>query len=189
MTTGRRRGPTETRPLILKAAAALFAEKGFAGASVRAIARSAAVDPALVHHFFGTKEALFVAAMEFPFDPVQIVPTIVEGPREEIGERMVRTFLGIWTDELVGPRMLAILRTATTSEQGAVLLREFVTATLLDRIGESLQVARLPIALAAGQMVGLVMMRYVLELEPVVSATDEELIALLAPVLQGYLGS
>jgi len=187
MTLGRRRGPTETRPLILKAAAQLFAEKGFDGASVRAIARNASVDPALVHHFFGTKEALFVAAMEFPFEPAQIVPRIVEGPREEIGERIVRTFLTVWGNDEARPRFLAIVRTATTSEQGAAMLREFITAALLNRVGDALEIPRLRITLAAAQMMGVVMMRYVLELEPVVSASDEELVEMLAPVIQGYL--
>src|SRR5206468_2899800 len=111
---GRRRGPTETRPLILKAASAAFAEKGFDGASVRGIARAASVDPALVHHFFGTKEALFVAAMEVPFDPAEVIPRILAGPSEELGERMVRTFLAIWGNEQARPRILAIIRTATT---------------------------------------------------------------------------
>jgi len=188
MTTGRRRGPTETRPLILKAAAQLFAEKGFDGASVRAIARTASVDPALVHHFFGTKEALFVAAMELPFNPALIVPRIVEGPREAVGERMVRTFLTIWGNEDARPKFLAIIRTATTSEQGAAMLREFVTATILNKVGDALEIPRLRIALAAAQMIGLVMFRYVLEIEPVVSASDDELVEMLAPVIQGYLG-
>src|SRR3954467_7302498 len=115
---GRRPGPTETRDAILAAARELFADKGDDGASARAIARSAGVDPALIHHFFGSKEGLFVAAMEFPFDPARLVPLLAAGPREEIGERIVRVFMTVWGDPQLRARALAILRSAATSEQG-----------------------------------------------------------------------
>ncbi|GAB3278011.1 TetR family transcriptional regulator [Actinocorallia lasiicapitis] len=185
---GRRRGPSETRPLILKAARELFAEKGFAGTSLRAIARSAGVDPALVHHFFDGKEALFVEAMEFPVDPSLLVAAILDGPRDELGERLARTFLGVWSHPEMRPRLLAIVRSAVTTDQGAAMLREFVTAALLTRIADALDVPRLNMVAAAAQMVGLVLLRYVIEVDDLVAASDEELIALLAPTLQQYLG-
>jgi AcrR family transcriptional regulator len=186
---GRRPGPSETRPVILAAARELFAEKGFDGASIRAIARAAEVDPALVHHFFGNKEALFVAAMEFPFDPTVVIPQVIaSGPREEIGERLVRAFLGLWSDDALRARALAVFRSAATSDQGADMFREFLTSAMLARVSELLELPRLRILVAIGQMIGVVIMRYLLEIEPIASATDEELVELLAPTLQRYLG-
>jgi len=186
---GRRPGPTETRPAILAAARELFAGKGYDGASIRAIARAAEVDPALIHHFYGNKEGLFIAAMEFPFDPTQIIPQVLTGgPREEIGERLVRIFLAVWGQGDFRSRALAVIRSAATSEQGATLLREFLTSALLGRVAEALEVPRLRILVGIAQMVGVVIMRYVLEIEPIASASDEELVELLAPTLQRYLG-
>jgi len=185
---GRRRGSAGTRPLILEAARELFAERGFDGTSLRAVARTAGVDPAMVHHFFAGKEALFVEAMEFPVDPARLVPQLLEGPREEIGERVVRTILGLWEDAEMRSRVLAILRSATAGEQGAAMLREFMTAALLDPVVERLGVPPERVAMAAAQMLGMVMMRFVLEVEPVVRATEEELVELLAPTFQRYLG-
>ncbi len=165
----------------------LFGDRGYDKASIRAIAREAGVDPALVHHFFGTKEELFAAAMQFPVDPAVLLGGIFAGPRSSIGERLARTFLGIWADERLRPQFLGIVRSATTSEQGAALLREFVSERILARVGDGLGTPTLNLTAAAAQMVGVVMLRYVLEIEPIASAGEEELVALLGPTLQRYL--
>jgi AcrR family transcriptional regulator len=187
--TGRRPGQSSSRADILAAARVLFGERGYDKASIRAIAGEAGVDPALVHHFFGTKDELFAAAMEFPVDPETVLPLILTGPREEIGERLVRTFLRIWQDPRVRPQFVGIIRSATTSETGATLLREFISSRLLARVAEALDVPRMNLNAAASQMVGVAMFRYVLELEPMASASEEELVALLAPTIQRYLGA
>ncbi|MCW2943673.1 MAG: TetR/AcrR family transcriptional regulator [Actinoallomurus sp.] len=184
---GRRPGPSSSRKDILAAARVLFGDRGYDKASIRAIAGEAGVDPALVHHFFGTKGELFAAAMEFPVDPASIVPRILDGPRSEIGERLVRTFLRFWEDPLLRPQFVGILRSATTSEQGAALLREFITSRIFARIAQGLGVPGLSLTAAAAQMIGVVMLRYVLEMEPMASADEDELVALLAPTVQRYL--
>lgn len=184
---GRRPGPTETRAAILRAARGLFAEKGYDRASVRAIARTAGVDPALVHHFYGNKEGLFIAAMEFPLDPAQAMPHILGGPREELGRRLALTFLGIWDDPKSRPQLLGMIRSAFTGEQAAAMLREFIGSALLSRVADALQIPRLRVTAAAGQLIGVVVLRYVLEIEPIKSATVDELVDLLAPTLQRYL--
>jgi AcrR family transcriptional regulator len=186
---GRRPGQSSSRADILAAARVLFGERGYDKASIRAIAGEAGVDPALVHHFFGTKDELFAAAMEFPVDPETVLPLILTGPREEIGERLVRTFLRIWQDPRVRPQFVGIIRSATTSETGATLLREFISSRLLARVAEALDVPRMNLNAAASQMGGVAMFRYVLELEPMASASEEELVALLAPTIQRYLGA
>lgn len=185
---GRRRGPSSSREEILAAARVLFGERGYDKASIRAIAGDAGVDPALVHHFFGTKEELFAAAMRFPVDPAVILPEILAGPPDRIGERLARTFLRIWGDPRLRPQFVGIVRSATTTEQGAALLRDFVAANLLARVAEHLETPRLNVTAAAAQMIGVVMLKYVLRIEPMASASDEELVALLAPTLQRYLG-
>jgi AcrR family transcriptional regulator len=184
---GRRPGRSSSRDDILAAARVLFGERGYDKASIRAIAGAAGVDPALVHHFFGAKEDLFAAAMEFPVDPETILPLILAGPRAEIGERLVRTFLRLWSDPRLRPQFVGIIRSATTSETGATLLRDFVTSQLFARVAAVLEVPGLNLNAAAAQLVGVVMFRYVLEMEPMASASDDELVALLAPTIQRYL--
>jgi AcrR family transcriptional regulator len=185
---GRRPGPSSSRADILAAARVLFGERGYDKASIRAIAGSAGVDPALVHHFFGTKEELFAAAMEFPVDPETILPLILAGPRAQIGERLVRTFLRFWSDPGLRPQFVGILRSATTSELGARLLRDFVSSRLIARVAAALEVPDLNLNAAAAQLVGVVMFRYVLQIEPMASASEDDLVALLAPTIQRYLG-
>jgi AcrR family transcriptional regulator len=184
---GRRPGPTETREKILAEARELFAEKGYDGASLRAIARAAGVDPALVHHFFGNKEGVFIEAMRFPVDPSVILPRIMASPRDRLGETMVRIFLDVWGDDERRAPMLAMLRSAMTNERAAALAREFVTVALFGRAKQATQAPPLGIQAAAGQMIGLMILRYVLRIEPMASATEDELIALVAPTLQRYL--
>src|SRR4029450_9243081 len=91
------------------AARIVFAEKGYDKASIRAIATEAKVDPALVHHYFGTKEKLFLASMNSPIDPVEVVPKALAGPREEAGKRLVTVVLSVW-DSPAGTAALGLRR-------------------------------------------------------------------------------
>ncbi|KAB1937195.1 TetR/AcrR family transcriptional regulator [Micromonospora sp. ALFpr18c] len=188
--TGRRPGNPGTREAILDAARAAFAERGFDAASIRAIAAAAGVDPALVHHYFGNKDQLFLTAMNFPVDPGQLVPRVLAGDRDGVGERMVRIFLGVW-DSPAGSAGVALLRSAVSNEWTARLLREFITTQVLRRVLEQLDVApaELPLrgSLVATQMIGLAMMRHVIRLEPVASADPEALAAAIGPTIQRYL--
>lgn len=183
---GRRPGPSSSRDDILAAARVLFGERGYDKASIRAIAREAGVDPALVHHFFGSKEELFVAAMELPVDPAVFLGQVLTGPQSELGERMARTFLRFWSDPRLRPQFIGVFRSAATTEQGAALLREFVTRTILARVAETLAIPTLNLAAAAAQMIGIAMLKYILQVEPLVSATEDDLVALLGPTLQRY---
>ncbi|MFG1837693.1 TetR family transcriptional regulator [Micromonospora sp. NPDC049175] len=188
--TGRRPGNPDTREAILDSARTAFAERGYDAASIRAIASTAGVDPALVHHYFGSKDQLFLAAMNFPFDPGQLVPKVLAGDPDGAGERLVRTFLGIW-DSPAGAAAQALLRSAVSNEWTARLLREFIATQVLRRVLEQLDVdpAQLPLrgSLVATQMIGLAMMRHVVRLEPVASADPETLVAAVGPTIQRYL--
>lgn len=187
--SGRRPGPTETREKILAAARDLFAEKGYDGTSLRAIARTAGVDPALVHHFYGTKDGVFVEAIRFPIDPAVVLARVASFPSERFGELMVRTFLDVWGDDERRRPLLGMLRSAMTNEQAAALLREFVTSTLLARAGKATGAPQLSLQAAAGQMIGLMILRYVVRVEPIASATEDELVELVAPTIQRYFTS
>ncbi|MEV4657560.1 TetR family transcriptional regulator [Micromonospora sp. NPDC049301] len=188
--TGRRPGNQDTRQAILDAAQAAFAERGFDAASIRAIAGTAGVDPALVHHYFGSKDQLFLAAMNSPVDPGELLPKVLAGDQDGIGERLVRTFLGVW-DSPAGTAGVALLRSAVSNEWTARLLREFITTQVLRRVLDQLDVepAQLPLrgSLIASQLIGLAMMRHVVRLEPVASADPETLVAAVGPTVQRYL--
>ncbi|TNY38927.1 TetR family transcriptional regulator [Thermomonospora catenispora] len=186
---GRRPGPTETRERILACARRLFAEKGYDGASLRGIAREAGVDPALVHHFFGGKQGVFVAAMRFPIDPAAVLEQVAHMPRERLGEALARVFLEVWDDPARRAPALALLRSAMTNEQAATMMRQFVSSALLGPITERYRIPPLRVQAAVGQMIGMAVLRYVLEVEPIASAPPQELAAMLAPVLQHHLDS
>lgn len=183
---GRRPGRSETRGAIIAAAREMFAERGYERASIRAIAASAGVDPALVHHFFGAKEQVFVAAMNFPIDPAEVLPRVLDGPREETGERLVELFLSVWSNPDSRESFVALLRAGMTNDQAAAMFREFVSGALLDRGSKLLDVPRLRIEAAMAQLVGMAILRYVIRIEPLASISDEEVMALMAPTVQRY---
>ncbi|BCB73946.1 TetR family transcriptional regulator [Phytohabitans flavus] len=186
--TGRRPGNPDTRESILRAARETFAERGYEAASIRGIATSAGVDPALVHHYFGTKEQLFRACMDFPVDPAEVLPQVLAGEPAEIGERLVRFFLRVW-DSPAGVAAVALMRSAVSNDWTARLLREFVTTQMIRHVLPKLTVdpadAPLRATLVASQMAGLAMVRYVLKLEPLASAPPEVVVAAVAPTSSG----
>jgi AcrR family transcriptional regulator len=188
--SGRRPGNQDTRQSILDAARTVFAERGFDKASIRAIATGAKVDPALVHHYFGTKEKLFLASMNAPINPAELIPKALEGPRDQAGERLVRLVLSVW-DSPAGAAAIAMFRSALTNEWTARLLREFVITQILRKaIAElTMDPAEAPMrsALLATQIAGLVTIRYVLKIEPVASAPTESLVKAMAPNVQRFL--
>ena len=186
---GRRPGGADTRGTVLDAARTEFAAHGYEKTSMRGIARTAGVDAALLHHYFGTKQQLFLAALEFPIDPEHIAQLILTGDRSQAGPRVVRFALTLWDDPPVRERLLAVLRTAATSEQLSALFRGFVEHELVTRLSTALgdERAGLRVELVMSQVIGLAMARYVFRVEPLASAGVEELVELVGPALQRYL--
>ena len=188
--SGRRPGNQDTRSSILEAARNTFAEKGYDKASIRAIAADAGVDPALVHHYFGSKDKLFLAAMSAPINPGELIPQALGGPREQAGERLVRTALSVW-DSPAGTAALAMFRSAMSNEWTARLLREFVVTQILRRAVRELVLdeaeAPLRSSLVATQIAGIMVARYVLKIEPLASTDPEVLVAAVGPNVQRFL--
>jgi len=188
--SGRRPGNQDTRSSILEAARNSFAERGYDKASIRSIAADAGVDPALVHHYFGTKEKLFLATMNAPINPGELIPQALQGPREQAGERLVRAALTVW-DSPAGAAAVAMFRSALSNEWTARLLREFVVTQILRRaVGELVEdpaETQMRSGLVATQIAGLMVARYVLKLEPVASTGIDTLVAAIGPNVQRFL--
>ncbi len=187
---GRRPGNSGTRDEILAAARKLFSDRGYEGTTIRAIASAAGVNPALVHHFFGSKEQVFIASVDFPVNPFEVLPELFSaGPREEFGQRLAGLIVEVWEDEERRAPLLALLRGSMTGELGAGILRSVLEQVLMPRLEQTLGTDRPVAARAFAQIVGIMISRYVIRLEPLASAPRAELVQLLAPVIQGVVDS
>ena len=188
---GRPAGSPRNREAILAAARQQFAERGYESATIRGIAAAAGVDPALVHHYFGTKDLLFAEAMELPISPSAVVPDLLAGDPGQLGERLVRRFLDLWSADSTGSggALVGMLRSAVNHEDAARMLREFITREVLERIAETLDVPqpRLRAALVGSALVGLAMTRFVIRIDPIVGTDQETLVACYAPPIQHLL--
>ena len=187
---GRAPGSPPNREAILEAARDYFEHHGYDRATIRGIAAEAGVDPALVHHYFGSKDQLLVAALQLPVNPRDVVPELLDGPVESIGERLLRRALSVWGDDWAsGGHMISLIRASMTHENAAQMMREFFTREIIGRLAEKLEVPqpRLRVALVASQLMGLAMARFIIRMEPIASADPETLIAAYAPTVQRYL--
>jgi AcrR family transcriptional regulator len=187
--SGRRPGDSGTRELILAAARRQFAERGYDRTSLRSVAQEAGVDPTLVSHFYGTKQELFVTVVQLPFDPAEVVERLVAGDRETTGLRLARFFLGVLESAPGRQRVTGLVRAAASEAEAARMVRELVTRELVGRIAEALESDDAPLraSLVGSQIVGLVMARYVVGVEPLASRDPDAVAEAIAPVLQHYL--
>jgi AcrR family transcriptional regulator len=186
---GRRPGGPDTKGEILAAARESFAHKGFTGTTIRAVAAEAGVDPALVHHYFGSKDDLFLAALEIPIDPRAVVPAVFDDGVAGAGVRLVRLFLSVWDDPTARLPLIALVRSSLVSEAPESLLQQGMLRMVLAPLRERLPVdeADRRVQLVISQMSGLVLTRYLLALEPLASMPAEEVVAWVGPTVQRYL--
>lgn len=187
--TGRRPGKPDTREAILAAARDAFAEWGYDKTSIRGIATTAGVDPALVHHYFGNKDQLFQAAIQSPVDLGELISEVLaDRDVAGLGERMVRTFLRVW-DSPAGKPAAAMVRTMIGQDWTSRLLREFLISQALRRMAAAGLVTEPErrFSLVASQMLGLAMARYLLKIEPLASAHPDWVVAMVGPTVQRYL--
>jgi AcrR family transcriptional regulator len=185
---GRRPGATTTRDGILEAARELFGTRGYDGTTIRAIATAAGVDPALVHHFFGSKDELFLAVLEVPETVMSQVPAALQGDLDSAGERLARLYLGLYEAPATRGAMLTAIRSAVAHEEAARVLRETITARLYAAVRDLLpDHPELRMNLAMSHLTGLAIGRHVLAVPPLAGLDLDELVAWVGPTLQRYL--
>jgi AcrR family transcriptional regulator len=186
---GRRPGASGTREAIAGAARRQFAELGFDRTTIRSVAAEAGVDPALVPHYFGSKQRLFLEAVDLPFEVGELVAQLQGGPRSQVGERVARFALRVLSDPDGLARWTGMIRSAASDPEAAEMLRDVLTRRIFEPLAEALgsDDAQLRANLASSQMVGLVMARYVIGIEPLASASPETNAAPIAPTIQRYL--
>jgi AcrR family transcriptional regulator len=186
---GRRPGNPDTRSVIVTSARRLFAQTGYEKTSIRDIAAEAHVDPGLIRHYFGNKAELFRATMGWPFEAAQIGARITDGDRDEVAARLTQVFFELWEQQDTREPLLAILRGAATHEESATLVREFIQGQLYPRLAEPLAQpdGELRIDIAMAQLLGIALLRYILKVEPVASASAGDLIARVAPLIHRQL--
>jgi AcrR family transcriptional regulator len=186
--SGRRPGGPDTRGEIAAAAGRLFSERGYDRTSMRAVAAEAGVDPALVSHYFGSKQRLFVETVKLPIDPA-VVTAVAAAGAEGAGERLARAVIGVLESPPGRERATSIVRAAASEPEAAALLREQLHEQLLGPVARELggDEPELRANLCGSQMVGLVMARYIVGIEPLAGTDPERVIRAIAPVLQHYL--
>jgi AcrR family transcriptional regulator len=187
---GRRPGRTDTRAAIQAAALTLFSEMGYEKVSLRAIARAADVDPALIHHYFENKADLFArSVLDLPLDADAIVRQILDGPVEGVGERTIAAFLDAWDRPGAGNRFTAMLRAAVTDPNARRPLSEFLVREVLGKVAESLghANARFRAQLGVSLVLGLALSRDILELPALVKARNPVLVKALGRAMQAHL--
>ena len=186
---GRPPGNSDTRQRILDNARVLFARNGISNTSIRAVAAAAGVDSALVHHYFGTKEKLFAAAVRIPIDPMDIIGPLREVPVEELGYKIPSTLLPLWDSEL-GTGLIATLRSIIAGSE-VNLFRSFIQDVIAVEVGARVDdppgSGKIRIQFVASQLVGVLLARHILELEPFASLPAEQIARTIAPNLQRYL--
>lgn len=186
---GRPPGQSDTRDRILTSARELFARNGIDKTSIRSIAASAGVDAALVHHYFGTKQKLFAAAIHIPIDPMQVIGPMRETPIDELGLTLPTLLLPLWDSEL-GSGFIATLRSLLAGNDVSLVrsfLQEIISVEVGKRVDDPPGSGRIRVQFVASQLVGVVMARYILELEPFKSLPVQQVAETIAPNLQRYL--
>lgn len=184
---GRRPGAPDTKAAILDAARTQFAAKGLQ-ASMRAIAAEAGVDAALVHHYFGTKDKLFIAALRLPVDPREVLSVVADGPIDSAAQRLLGAFLSLWDDPANQPALVALARTITDPAGGNLVNKGFlplIVVPVVEALGVDRPTERIP--LVASQLIGLIVVRYLLRIEPLASLPADQVVDRIAPNIQRYL--
>ena len=187
--TGRRPGNSGTREAILRAATEEFGERGYDQASIRGVARRAGVDAALVHHYFGKKRDLFIAAVELPVNPADLAASMLAEDPQVAGERIVGLFVSVWDHAASRQPLMALIRSAVSDADAAAMLREFATREIFSQVVQRLGKAdaQLRANLVVSQLFGLAFARYIVKVEPLASMSPAEVTAIVGPTVQRYL--
>jgi AcrR family transcriptional regulator len=185
---GRRPGDEDTRQRILAAGRRLFAEFGYERAGMRAIAAEADVDPALIAHYFGSKQGLLTEALRLPVEPAVVLAAVQRAPHDRMGEELVQTMVSTWELPQVREHFLGMLRTAASHDVARDVMQRTLHESVMVAVAGLVEddPARRS-ALVMTQMAGLAFTRYFLQLPEVTSLTTDELVAAIGPTIQRYL--
>lgn len=185
---GPRSGDSDTRREILDAARAAFAELGYDRATVRGVASAAGVDPAMIHHYFGTKQGLFTASVAMPISLDQALPEAVGGDPARAGELVARLFFQVWEDPEPRAALLGQLRHSFVTGEPPPIAG-FITSAVLGRVAEQMEGSdrELRAELVASHLLGIAVLRYIVKMEPIASADPDTLVEMVAPRIQTYL--
>ncbi len=174
---------------MLDAARAAFHARGYVNTSMKGVAAAAGVAPAVVRRYYDSKDRLFAAAMRLPFDPATAVPQLLAPGLAGMGERLVRATFEILGDEGSRADLAALFQAGASAGRAAQTIRDFLEASLLDRIAAAVGIpdARMRVAMISAHLVGLAVVRYAVRLEPLASAPEDVVIKLYAPLIQDLL--
>jgi len=189
---GRRQGGPVSRDVVLSAAKQRFATEGYEKTTLRAIAKDAHVDPSMVLYLFGSKEELFRESLRLILDPEVLVAALTGAADDDpdIGTRMVRTYLRIWETPDTAASMRAMLQSATSNTDANDAFRGFMQNYVLTAVSGVLgggEQARLRAMLAASNLVGTAVLRYIIQVPPLATLSADEVVALIAPTVTRYL--
>lgn len=189
---GRRQGEPVSRDAVLSAAKQRFATEGYEKTTLRAIAQDAHVDPSMVLYLFGSKEELFRESLRLILDPEMLVAALTgeTGDDPDIGTRMVLAYMRIWETPDMAASMRAMLQSATSNSDAHEAFRDFMQSYVLTAVSGVLgggEQARLRAMLAASQLVGVAILRYVMQVPPLATLSGDEIVTLIAPTLTRYL--
>ncbi len=179
----------DVRAAVIDAAKVAFRVRGYMGTTIRGVAAAAGVAPEVVRSYYDNKDALFAAAMRLPFNPASAVPALLAPGLDGMGERLVRGTLEVLGDDDAREDLLALFTAGRSASRAAGSLTDFLEHSVIDKVVGSLGVpdARMRVALVSSYLVGIAVTRYVLRTEPLASASDEQVVRLVAPTIQGLL--
>jgi AcrR family transcriptional regulator len=185
---GRRPGPSQTREQILQAAREQFAGRGYTRTTLRSVAEAAQVHPALLHHYFRTKQQLYRDALDLPVDPWEVLTRLLtQTPADQFPGALVRQFVSTWRDPVAGPRLRAMARSTYGDPDGTSMARSHTEAVLIPRFADALGVPEVNVAAALSHLIGLTLADTVLGIRQLNHATEDDLVALVGPVISQYL--
>lgn len=185
---GRRPGPTTTDAAILAAARDLFGRLGYRATTMRAVAAVAGVNQALIRHFFGSKQQLFMAALRFPEEPLrEVFAVLADAPRERLGEHLVTIFVRAWQDPATSGQIQAVFRSAASDEDGAAMARRMAEDLVVPMVAGTLGIEKVQVAAAMAQLLGYAFLSTIVGAEPLAGLDEAAAVALLAPTVQSYL--
>ncbi|HEU4945672.1 MAG TPA: TetR family transcriptional regulator [Kribbella sp.] len=189
---GRPSGPgSDARARILREARRRFLEHGYRGTTLRAVAAGADVDVALISYYFGSKQALFGAAMAIPIGPSQVLDAVLRGDPEGLSERLLAAVIRTWEDPEYGPPLRALVSTAMQDETVLRVFRDYVEREVISRLAAHLRGPRATerATTAVTVVVGMIFSRYVLELAPSTTMSVKDTSRTMSPCLRVALVS